>query len=223
MDGPGGPGAADGADGGTARLFAALLPPPPVLDGLRERVTALREAPGAGRLRWTEPDGWHLTLAFYGAVPGSVRPGLDARLERAARRGRPAALELRGAGRFGDRALWADVADAEPGAVAALARLAGAAEAAGRRAGTGGGPGRRRFTPHLTLARSRNREAGPPVPLAPYVERLADHVSPPWRPGRLALVRSHLPVSGVPGEQPRYETVAAWPLGDPARTDTVEG
>jgi 2'-5' RNA ligase len=29
----------------------------------------------------------------------------------------------------------------------------------------------------------------------------------------LALVRSNLPESGVPGEQPRYEAVARSPLG----------
>ncbi|MGH3311420.1 MAG: RNA 2',3'-cyclic phosphodiesterase, partial [Streptomyces sp.] len=31
--------------------------------------------------------------------------------------------------------------------------------------------------------------------------------------GEVALVRSRLPDSGVPGEQPRYEQVAACPLG----------
>ncbi|WP_308188133.1 hypothetical protein [Streptomyces sp. DH7] len=34
-----------------------------------------------------------------------------------------------------------------------------------------------------------------------------------WEAGALSPVRSGLPVSGVPGERPRYETVRAWALG----------
>ncbi|MFI1246541.1 hypothetical protein ACH4TY_07490 [Streptomyces anulatus] len=34
-----------------------------------------------------------------------------------------------------------------------------------------------------------------------------------WEAGELSLVRSGPPVSGVPGERPRYETVRAWALG----------
>ncbi|MGO4747713.1 RNA 2',3'-cyclic phosphodiesterase, partial [Streptomyces sp. 2MCAF27] len=34
-----------------------------------------------------------------------------------------------------------------------------------------------------------------------------------WTVPELSLVRSHPPTPGVVGAQPRYEVVAAWPLG----------
>lgn len=66
----------------------------------------------------------------------------------------------------------------------------------------------RRYTPHLTLARSRSE-----TDLHPYLEALDTFEGTPWEVGEVALVRSNLPVAGVPGERPRYEVVASWPLG----------
>ncbi|EYT79135.1 2'-5' RNA ligase, partial [Streptomyces sp. Tu 6176] len=71
------------------RLFAAVLPPPDVLDALADEVAALRALPGADRLRWTGRAGWHLTLAFYGEVAEETVPELEARLAKAAHRTRP--------------------------------------------------------------------------------------------------------------------------------------
>jgi 2'-5' RNA ligase len=231
------------------RLFAALLPPARVLDGpgrLAEAVAQLRTMEGADRLRWTDRANWHITLAFYGEVPDAALPGLRERLARAARRSRPMGLRIAGSGRFGDRALWAGIADAEEetpgpaedtsgaadtgrgsgggrdtggdGAAAAagppqappavaLRRLAEAAEAAGRRMGLQ--KEERRFHAHLTVARA----ARGPVDLRPYAAALAGYRGEPWTARELALVRSNLPERGVPGEQPRYEQVTAWPLG----------
>jgi 2'-5' RNA ligase len=42
---------------------------------------------------------------------------------------------------------------------------------------------------------------------------LDEFVSRTWTVDELALVRSNLPKSGVPGEQPRYEVVGHWGLG----------
>lgn len=211
---------------------------------------------GAGRLRWTDRANWHITLAFYGEVSDAVLPSLEERLARAARRGRPLRLRIAGSGRFGDRALWAGIADGEadadadadagaeeaaepddgpggpvgpggggesgPGTVAAarpgsrpgvrpveaVRRLAAAAAAAGRRAGVETEESRR-FTAHLTVARS----AREPVDLRPYAAALGGFHGDPWTAAELTLVRSNLPEHGIPGEQPRYEQVAAWPLG----------
>ncbi|NEB40657.1 2'-5' RNA ligase family protein, partial [Streptomyces sp. SID14515] len=92
------------------RLFAAVLPPASAVAGLRAALAPLHTLPGSESLRWTGPEGWHFTLAFYGEVPEDVRPELEARLERAARRTEPFPLRVRGAGRFGGRALWAGAA-----------------------------------------------------------------------------------------------------------------
>lgn len=85
--------------------------------------------------------------------------------------------------------------------------LAERADAAARRAGVPMDQ-HRRYTPHLTLARSHNAS----TPLRPYLDALAGFEGTPWQVDTLSLVRSNLPVSGVPGEQPRYETVRSWPL-----------
>ncbi|MFJ2749972.1 RNA 2',3'-cyclic phosphodiesterase [Streptomyces sp. NPDC087297] len=183
------------------RLFAAVLPPDEAVAELARAVDEVHD----DRLTWTGRAGWHFTLAFLGEVRDEVLPELYTRLERAAHRTAPFALRLHGSGHFGDRALWAGAA----GELPALRMLAERADAAARRAGVPMDQ-HRRYTPHLTLARSHHAA----TPLGPYLDALADFEGTPWRVDTLSLVRSNLPVSGVPGEQPRYETVRAWPLGD---------
>ncbi|MET8023488.1 RNA 2',3'-cyclic phosphodiesterase [Streptomyces avermitilis] len=186
------------------RLFAAVLPPDDVVGELASAVDGLHRLPGADGLRWTGRPGWHFTLAFYGEVDDELVPELSVRLERAARRTAPFPLAVRGGGQFGHgRALWAGA----EGDLGALRLLAGRAEAAAERAGVPMGE-HRRYRPHLTVARSRDA-----VDTRPYVEALGAFASRTWTVGELCLVRSRLPKSGVPGEQPRYDTVAGWPLG----------
>ncbi|MEU5363284.1 RNA 2',3'-cyclic phosphodiesterase [Streptomyces sp. NPDC005925] len=187
------------------RLFAAVLPPEDVTRELAAEVGVLRALPGADGLRWTGRPGWHLTLAFYGEVDDALVPDLSARLERAAHRTGPFPLALRGGGQFGHgRALWAGA----QGDLATLRLLADRAGAAGRRAGVPSGEHRPYDKPHLTLARGRGA-----VDAGPYLAALDGFTSRTWTVRDMALVRSTLPQSGVPGEQPRYEAVARWPLG----------
>jgi 2'-5' RNA ligase len=186
------------------RLFAAVLPPDEVISELAAEVARLRTLPGASGLRWTGRPGWHFTLAFYGEVDDDVVPDLSARLERAAHRCAPFALAVSGGGQFGHgRALWAGA----EGDLTSLGHLADRAEAAARRAGVPMGE-HRRYKAHLTLARSREA-----VDVRPYVEALRGFAGRTWTVADLTLVRSNLPRSGTPGEQPRYEEVARWPLG----------
>ncbi|MEV7087606.1 RNA 2',3'-cyclic phosphodiesterase [Streptomyces sp. NPDC093085] len=189
------------------RLFAAVLPPPSAVAELAGAVRELGGLPGAGALRWTEVAGWHFTLAFLGEVDGAVLPELVRRLGRAAGRTEGFRLRVHGGGRFDDRALWAGAA----GGIDTLRLLAERTDAAARRAGVAMGE-HRRFRPHLTLARTRGPRATRPD-LLPYVEALDGFEGTPWEVSELALVRSELPVSGVAGEQPRYETIARCPLG----------
>jgi 2'-5' RNA ligase len=185
------------------RLFAAVLPPADAVDELGLAVGALRRLAGADRLRWTEPPGWHFTLAFYGEVDASVVPDLSERLARAGGRTEGFPLAVAGGGQFGHgRALWAGA----QGDLVTLRLLADRAEAAGRKAGVDMGE-HRRYKPHLTVARSRQA-----FEVRPYVDVLHAFVGRTWTVGELALVRSNLPTSGVPGEQPRYEVVDHWAL-----------
>ncbi|SHL92940.1 RNA 2',3'-cyclic phosphodiesterase [Actinacidiphila paucisporea] len=190
------------------RLFAAVLPPPAAVTALAAALDPLHALPGARALRWTAPQGWHYTLGFLGEVPDGVRPGLDERLARAAHRHQPCEVRTAGGGRFGDRALWTGA----EGDLRALSALADTVRAAARRAGAPCDE-EHGFRAHLTLARTSKNA---PVDLRPFAAALTDHRGTWWRADTLSLVASTLPSSGVPGEQPAYTVVAAWPLGGPA-------
>ncbi|MFG2921771.1 RNA 2',3'-cyclic phosphodiesterase [Streptomyces sp. NPDC048305] len=185
------------------RLFAAVLPPAPAVDELATAVAPLHRMPGAVNLRWTARAGWHYTLAFFGGVDEELLPELYLRLERAAHRTQPFPLRIRGGGRFDGRALWAGAA----GDLDTLRLLAERARAAARRTGVPMEE-HRRYTPHLTLARSRVQ-----TDLTPFAAVLEGFEGRHWEAGELGLVRSNLPEGGVPGQQPRYELVRGWPLG----------
>ena len=184
------------------RLFVAIALPGGAAAELEQVVAPLR-APWPG-LRWTGRDAWHLTLAFLGEVDEALVPGLSTRLQRAAGRHSRPALALAGAGAFPvaarARVLWTGVRGDEHG-LAALARsVAGAA----RKSGMALAEERRRYQPHLTLARCRL-----PVDVQPLVERLDTFTGTPWVAAEIYLIRSRL------SAQPRYETLGSWPLRPP--------
>ncbi|MFD4480133.1 RNA 2',3'-cyclic phosphodiesterase [Streptomyces sp. NPDC058471] len=185
------------------RLFAAVLPPPAAADELAEAADKLKALPGAEALRWTRRESWHFTLAFLAEVEDGTVPELSERLSRAAGRTAPFPLALHGGGHFGDRALWAGAR----GDVDALRLLAGRADAAARGSGITMEE-HRHYRPHLTLARGHGEPS-----LRAYADGLAEFGGAEWTVAELTLVRSNLPVSGVPGERPRYEVVGRWPLG----------
>ncbi|MBT2440950.1 RNA 2',3'-cyclic phosphodiesterase [Streptomyces sp. ISL-36] len=185
------------------RLFAAVLPPEEQQTELARAVDRLSHLPGAELLRWTSRPGRHYTLAFMGEVDEELLPDLHERLGRAAHRTDPFPLRLHGGGHFGRRTLWVGAA----GDLDVLRLLAERADAAARRAGVAMDE-HRRYQAHLTVARARAD-----TDLRPFVTALDRFEGSRWQVTELALVRSRLPGSGVPGEQPRYEKVGAWPLG----------
>jgi 2'-5' RNA ligase len=179
------------------RLFVAV----PLTDALRadlaRAVDAWRARPEAEALRWTDPAGWHLTLAFLGAARATRLPSLAAALERVAGVEPPFTLSTGGVGGFPTvrraRVAWYGVADPER----RMARLAAAVR---RELGVETGP----FRGHLTLARAREVHG---VDLAGWLrpEEAPDGMLPV---DRLVLYRSHL------GHGPaRYEAVAEAPMG----------
>lgn len=185
------------------RLFVAITPPATALAEIDAAVAPLRAA--RPELTWSSPPSWHVTLAFLGEVDDAVVPRLAVRLERAASRHPRLELSAAGAGAFPTapraRVLWTgirgdpDVLRAMSASVAAGARRAGAPP-----------PGeRRRFRPHITLARCRQ-----PADVRPLVTALADYSGPAWTADRIHLIRSYL------GPRPRYESLGDWPLRVPA-------
>lgn len=138
------------------RLFVGLDLPWELRVRLSELCTGL---PGA---RWVPAANFHLTLRFLGEVTPNQAEDIDLAL--AALRGRRVVLDLSGVGtvnRAGrEVALWAGVAR-NPG----LDHLQAKVETAMQRAGLA--PQKRRFLPHVTLARLDNAME---AKLASYVQ-----------------------------------------------------
>lgn len=202
------------------RLFVAITPPRTVLLEVRAAVDAVIRSNGIGSdplLRWTRPETWHITLAFYGDVADEKLGGLADRLGRVAARTTPMELSLAGAGRFGPRAVWFGVR----GQHERLGRLAETAGSAARRCHIK--VEERPYRPHLTLARVGGVPRGTanagdgPVDLAQLVEKLKPFRSPGWLAGDIELFNVIDAVGEVGGPSDhvaskRYERVGHWPL-----------
>ena len=187
------------------RLFVAIDLPEDVRESLGRLQAGLRRTDLTG-LRWTRPEGVHLTLKFLGETPAAEVAAIEGALARAVR-GVPAFRLALGApgtfgGRRGPRVLWVDV----EGELAPLQRLQAAVER--ELAAVGFAADERGFSPHLTLARIPQP---PPPGLAERVSRALAAVAAPqgeFRATELLLMRSRLQPGGAV-----YSRVAAFPLG----------
>jgi len=185
-------------------MFVALAPPQPALEHLEEFLSPRQEA-GAG-LRWTVPEQWHLTLAFFGDVAERHFDDLVERLGRAAARRTAVELTIAGGGAFPNpgraKVVYAGVDAA--GREEELRRMATGARAAGTRSGAGDEGGR--FHPHVTLARS-----GRPIEATRWIRVMEAYRGPSWTATELVLVESHL--GEGPRRRPRYEVLETFPVG----------
>ncbi|GJF28260.1 RNA 2',3'-cyclic phosphodiesterase [Kitasatospora sp. NE20-6] len=190
------------------RLFVVVDPPTAAVQELVDAAAPLHGLPGADRLRWTEVEGWHLTLAFLGEVPVTDVPALEAALARTAGEHGAHRLRLAGGGTFGDRALWAGV----DGEVWALRRLAEAVRAAVGELGVE--LDQYGFHPHLTLARSgsfRGRRRAEQRGTASALQHLAAALDG-FRGTEWEASEMHLMLSETGFGPSRYRSLAAWPL-----------
>jgi len=154
---------------------------------LREELAALVIGmPGA---RWVAAENMHLTLRFLGEVNPAEAEDLDAAL--CVLRAEPVTVSLQGIGTFGHgrrvHALWVAV-----GRDPALMHLQGRVEAAAVHAGFP--PERRKFTPHVTLARLKNPN---PARLEGFIAAYNDHAFPPFIADEIVLFESHLTHDGA--------------------------
>ncbi|MFN2418210.1 MAG: RNA 2',3'-cyclic phosphodiesterase, partial [Candidatus Limnocylindria bacterium] len=147
-------------------------------------------------LRWTDPDSWHVTLAFLGEIEASSVPELVDRLGRVVDRHPAMSLRTGGLGAFPTssraRVAWYGVEDPH----GQLERLAPDVAVALDLDAP------RLFRPHLTLARARRR----PVDLTSWVAS-ASAPAGALEIDRVTLVRSHLGPGPV-----RHETLATMRL-----------
>ena len=178
------------------RLFVGLALPA----GVKTALAALeRGIPGA---RWLDPDQLHLTLAFIGEVDGGCAGDISDSL--ASLRHSAFDVEVAGVGHFGSlrraRTVWAGVALSEPlrhlrkGVVRRLELADVTIE-------------RRRFHPHVTLARIRG-ETG--HHLADFMAEHSLLRLPPFSAESFTLFESHLRPAGA-----TYDALATYPLRRP--------
>ena len=174
------------------RLFTALELPADITFSL----SLLRGGlPGA---RWVDPENYHITLRFIGDIDEPTADEVANALARVNRRNFDVALE--GLGAFGARrphAVWAGV-KASP----ALRELQAEHERLMQRIGLE--PERRKFMPHVTLARLKGASE-PDV--AAYLALRGGFRAPPVRVGRFVLLSSRASKGGGP-----YVMEEAYPL-----------
>lgn len=184
------------------RLFVAVTPPEAVLDEVGAAVAPY--ARWSSDVRWIPKERQHLTLSFLGDVDDDRVERLSPRLDRVAADRSPLELQVAGSGAFPRtsraRVLWLGLS----GDRDLLVELATAVSAAARHSDIE--QEKRKFSPHLTLARCRE-----PADLRPLVDALSTFASSSWTAADVHLVRSHL------GPKPWYETVSSWPLSGASR------
>jgi 2'-5' RNA ligase len=183
-----------------ARLFVAVDPAPSVVDRLRARIDRVR--PLAPSARWVDLASLHVTLAFLGDTEAGRIPPVSAAVAAVALRHAPFELRFGGAGTFGSkgpRVLWGGLTGDVAPLVAVQRDLAAALETLGYT------PEERAFTPHLTLARTR--ETRPEPGLSAAATALAGDDFGPTRVEAMVLYRS---------ERAVYTPIATFPLGAPA-------
>lgn len=179
------------------RLFVGLDLP----WSLRSRLALL--AGGVPGARWVPAENYHITLRFIGEVAAHQAEEIDHALAALRARGFP--LVLAGVGTFtrGGRetTLWAGVERGPP-----LDLLQSKIETALQRAGLA--PERRRFAPHVTLARLDNAA---PARLAAYVQ--ANNL---FRAGPVAVEHFTLFSSRLGKEASVYAAEVDYALAAPA-------
>lgn len=183
------------------RLFVAVWPPAEALAELEALVAPIATEHPA--LKWQPRERWHVTVTFIGDVEDEREPAARAAVERAV-----AAVPVRdpvrlaAAGTFG-RLLWVGL-EPLPSPLLPLARACGRELRAARFALE-----RRRWSPHLTLARTR----GEATELLECRRALAAFAGAPWPVTELTLVRSQA------GPDPAYEVLARYPVHGPEAPD----
>lgn len=173
------------------RLLIALPLAPEVVTRLTATVARLRSANNG--LRWTAPASWHITLQFLGEATPLQCKELQTRLEEVV--AAPFLVQMEGIGAFARTGVVYAGVCLSPALLSLEQKIVAATAPAGFAAE------RRRFHPHITLARAQGRKAGP-LKLLPG-PALSSFTATEFR-----LYESFLDPAGA-----RYELRARFPLG----------
>lgn len=176
------------------RLFTGIEIPPEV----GQKLSTLRGGlPGA---RWIDPENYHLTLRFIGDVDDTVAHEVAATLNRVRRNAFE--MHLEGVASFGGRKPRAVVANAAP--AQPLVDVQAEQERLMQRIGLE--PERRKYIPHVTLARLRDSSSRD---VADYLAARGLFRTADFRVSRFVLFSSRNSVGGGP-----YVVEASYPLNE---------
>ena len=176
------------------RLFTGLEIPPEV------GVTLSTYRGGLPGARWIDPENYHVTLRFIGDVDHATARDLFSLLGDGRRR-EPLTVTFDALATFGGERPRAVFARAVP--TSDLAELQSEQERLVRRVGLP--PEKRKFTPHVTLARLRDAS---PIDVAGYIGTRGRFPKLSFTARRFVLFSSRASVGGGP-----YVVEAAYPLG----------
>lgn len=161
----------------TIRTFIAVPLPESVTAHLADLAAAMAQSWDPGAVRWVRPENMHLTLRFLGHTNPELVPTLSAALAEVTADTRAFELALAGSGCVPSvrrpRVIWIELGDSE----GKLSKLQQAVEQMVR--GHGWKREGRKFRPHLTLGRVRDRATVPssswlaePEPMAVPVQEV---------------------------------------------------
>ncbi len=175
------------------RLFVAIAPPA----ALRERLAGMEG--GLRGARWVAAENIHLTLRFIGAVDGVQARDIDAALS--GLHGAPFSLTMGEPGAFGParRLRSLHIAVAPTADLAALRK-----QVVTRLATADVEPDRRKFSPHITLARLKGAD---PEAVSQQLALLAEERWGEFMVEEVVLFESHLGAAGAD-----YARAAVYPL-----------
>ena len=140
------------------RSFIAIDLPPGIKEAIKDVVREL--SPGSSGIRWVPVENIHLTLKFLGEVKEDQVPGVENQLRAAAGRHQAFNITVKGAGAFPNlrspNVLWIGIEVSE--ALSSLFRDIDAGMS-----GLGFEPEARRFSPHLTIGRVKDKNGTAPA------------------------------------------------------------
>ncbi len=180
----------------TYRLFIAVELPTDVVDALGGIQSDLKRVMPSRVVRWTRPEGIHLTLKFLGDVASDRVDDLQKGLLDAVSGHEPFSLDIEGLGGFPNpkrpRVIWV-------GVIGDTHRLAALQNGVEKAIAPLGFPAEDRpFTPHLTLGRIQNHASRDDIARAGQIveERDLGRIAR-WRVGSISLIRSQLKPDGA--------------------------
>ncbi len=137
------------------RAFIAVPLPPAITQQLADVQRRLKRGSPEQAVTWVKPENIHLTLFFLGDILPERQAPIEAALSVVARHARSFTISVQGAGAFPNlnrpRVIWVGLEELT-GQLALLHRAVNEAMA-----NVGFQPEDRRFSPHLTLGRIRQR------------------------------------------------------------------